>query len=168
MSMGQAIAEARQGMTQAELAEKLHLDRTSVGKYETGKRRVPEHMRATIASTLDDPVVYFAAEEEATGGVTIPYLNGERIERSLSAMKELARYEALEALEHLDRVRFHKPPEYWTEEEKAEVQQVMYELLDAAASIQNLVAVSCKDYGFSPKKIYKEWRNTVKKRGWMK
>lgn len=167
MSMGQTIYEARRGLTQSELAEKLHVDRTTIGKYETGKRKIPKEMRPIIANTLDDPAVYFAAGEEATGGVTLPYLNGKRIERSLSAMKELAQHEAQEALDHLNKMRFYKPADFWTEDEKVEMQKTMYELLDAAASIQNLVAVSCQKYKFSQRETYNEWRKTVKERGWM-
>lgn len=167
MSLGQAIAEGRGEITQSELAAMLHLDRSSIGKYETGRRSIPAHLRAEIANALDHPAVYFAAEEEATGGVTIPHLNGERIERSLSAMKELAKWEAQEALDHLDQVRFHKPAQFWTDEEKDDMKEVMNELLDAAASLQNLVGVACEEYGFSQREIYENWRETVRKRGWM-
>jgi transcriptional regulator with XRE-family HTH domain len=167
MSMGQAIHEARRGSTQSELATKLHMERSTIGKYETGKRNVPKDMRAVIANTLDDPAVYFAAEEEATGGVTLPFLNGKHIERSLAAMKELAQHEAQEALNRLNEMHMYKPAQYWTAEEKTEMKQSMNELLDAAASIQNLVAISCKEYNFSQREIYKNWRKTVKQRGWM-
>lgn len=155
-------------MSQQELAKKIHVDRTTVGKYENGKRRIPKDIRPELAKALDDPVVYFAAEEEATGGVTLPYLDGDKIDHSPAAMKELVQWEVNEALEKLKDAHLYKPAGCWSEDEKGNMRTVLYELLDAATSLENLVAVACENYGFSTKKIYLGWRATVKQRGWMK
>jgi transcriptional regulator with XRE-family HTH domain len=169
MGLGQTLVESRKqrNKTQSDMAKDLPFSQSAIAKFENGSRNITKENRSIVALSYDDPAVYFAAEEEATGGVTLPFLNGKHIERSLAAMKELAQHEAQEALNRLNEMHMYKPAQYWTDEEKAEMKQSMNELLDAAASIQNLVAISCKEYQFSQREIYKNWRKTVKQRGWM-
>lgn len=156
----------RKGETQAEVGKRTFQSVSTVSKIEKGTRPVTEENRPIIAAAFDDPAVYFAIEEEATGGVAIPYLNGKHIERGLSAMKELAQREAQEALDRLNDLRFYKPTEFWTDDEKKDAKQAMLETLDAVAALENLVAVGCEKYGFSRREMYQKWRETVKKRGW--
>jgi Zn-dependent peptidase ImmA (M78 family)/transcriptional regulator with XRE-family HTH domain len=59
--LGARIAEARQaaGLTQAELASRVELDRTSLSRVETGNRRVDVVELAAIARALGRPVESF-------------------------------------------------------------------------------------------------------------
>lgn len=62
--LGQRVADARieAGLTQAELATAIDLDRTAVAKIEAGTRRVSAIELARIASALGRPINWFLAE----------------------------------------------------------------------------------------------------------
>ncbi|HEY8543502.1 MAG TPA: XRE family transcriptional regulator [Acidimicrobiales bacterium] len=59
--LGGRIAEAREvsGLTQAALAERLGVDRTSVVRLEAGQRKVSAHELAEIAEILGRPIDWF-------------------------------------------------------------------------------------------------------------
>jgi Zn-dependent peptidase ImmA (M78 family)/transcriptional regulator with XRE-family HTH domain len=62
--IGRRISQARQeaGMTQADLAHAVGLDRTAVAKLEAGSRKVSATELVAIASSLDRPIDWFVAE----------------------------------------------------------------------------------------------------------
>ncbi|CAN5223641.1 hypothetical protein BH23ACT9_BH23ACT9_26930 [soil metagenome] len=63
-AMGPRIADAREelGLTQAELAGELGLDRSAVAKMESGKRRVSATELVRLAAILDRPIDWFVVE----------------------------------------------------------------------------------------------------------
>lgn len=168
MSIGKDVADARAEITQEQLAMDLHVSREAVSKYETGARKIPKDLRPRIAGALDEPGLYLGMANEATGGVSIPYLNGEHIDRHLASLKDMTQRETDEALDHLERACMVKPVDARTDQEREEIKQVVMELLDAAASIKNLVVEICKQYDFSMKEIYKAWTLALIARKWKK
>lgn len=62
--LGARIAEGREtaGLTQAALADRLSIDRTSVVRLEAGERKVSATELATIAQVLDLPIDWFVLE----------------------------------------------------------------------------------------------------------
>ena len=62
--MGPRIALAREdlGLTQAELAGELGLDRTAIAKIESGKRKVSATELVRLAAVLDRPIDWFVIE----------------------------------------------------------------------------------------------------------
>lgn len=166
MSIGTTIARARKekGITQEQLAWDLGVSREAQSKYETGARRFPEDLRSKVVQKLDDPDLYIEMAVEATGGVAIPILNGDYIDRHRAAMKDLVQYETNEALEKLAQTSLIKPVQFATEQDKEEMKRVIKELLDAVCSMINMIAVLCREYGFSMKEIYRSWFVTLKAR----
>ncbi|KHD85664.1 helix-turn-helix domain-containing protein [Bacillus ginsengihumi] len=166
MKLGEELAEARKrnGLTQEQLAEQLPISRESLAKYETGKRSYPEDMRPIIANAVDDPEFFFDNWENATGYVSIPYFDGEHIDQHPSSMVFLVKLETDEALEKLKQIHWHKSIHTRSEREKEEIKQLLFELLDAAASMINLVAVICREHKFSMKKIFTQWRLSLRSR----
>lgn len=63
-AIGQRIAAAREdrGLTQAELARELGIDRTAVAKVESGKRKTSATELVRLASILDRPIDWFVLE----------------------------------------------------------------------------------------------------------
>src|SRR5262245_10850656 len=59
--IGQQIADGRieAGLTQADLASRVSLDRTAIAKIESGARKVSAVELARIATTLDRPIDWF-------------------------------------------------------------------------------------------------------------
>ena len=62
--MGPRIALAREdlGLTQAELAGELGLDRTAIAKVESGKRKISATELVRLAAVLDRPIDWFVVE----------------------------------------------------------------------------------------------------------
>jgi transcriptional regulator with XRE-family HTH domain len=166
MLIGEELAAARKrkGYTQEQLTLDLPISRESLAKYETGDRRFPKDMYLPVAEKLDDEEFYFTSWKEAAGVVSIPYFNGDHIDHHSSSMKHLVQIETNEALEHLERACWFKPIHSRSESEKEEMKRVLRELLDAAASMVNLVAVICREYDFSMKEVFQQWRLTLKAR----
>lgn len=67
-------------------------------------------------------------------------------------------------MKSMEKTCWFKPADQYSELEKEEIQKIMKELLDAAASIMNLVAALCKEHRFSMKTIFRQWRASVKAR----
>ncbi|MBT2603775.1 helix-turn-helix transcriptional regulator [Bacillus sp. ISL-53] len=170
MAIGRELAEARkrQGYSQEQLSLDLPVSRESLAKYETGARRLPVDMRQPIAEAVDDIEFYFATWSEAAGEVSIPYLNGDYIDQHPASMVFLVKRETDEALEQLKKVCWVKPIHTRTDSEKEEINRLIFELLDSAASTINLVAIVCREYGFSMNKVFKQWRLTLKARRYKK
>nr|WP_309099097.1 helix-turn-helix transcriptional regulator [Fredinandcohnia onubensis] len=164
MTIGTKIANARkrQGYTQEEFVSDLPVSRESLAKYETGDRKFPFDLRKMVAERLDDEEFYFTAWNESAGEVSIPYFDGDHVDHHPASLKHLVQSETNEALEQLERACWFKPIHSSSETEKQEMKRVIHELLDAAASMINLVAVICREYDFSMKDIFKEWRMTLK------
>lgn len=166
MSIGEelAMARKRQGITQEQLSFELPVSRESLAKYEIGSRKYPDDMRPIIAQQIDDVEFYFVTWNDAAGVVSLPYLNGDYIDQHPASMAFLVNKETDEAIEQLRRVCWTKPIHTVNEAEKEEVKKAIFETLDAAASMINLVAVICREYHFSMKSLFKEWRMTLKAR----
>lgn len=159
-----ALARKRQGITQEQLAFELPVSRESIAKYEIGSRKLPMDMRRPIAHQIDDEEFYFRTWNEAAGEVSIPYLNGDHVDQHPASMAFLVNKETDEAVEHLKRVCWAKPVHMTNEFEKEEVKRAIFETLDAATSMINLVAVISREHKFSLKKLFVEWRLTLKAR----
>ncbi|WP_018764088.1 helix-turn-helix domain-containing protein [Bacillus sp. 105MF] len=166
MSIGKEIASARKrkGYTQEELSSSIPASRESLAKYETENRILPKDMQKHLSEALDDPQFFFQVWGEAAGTVSIPYLDGEYIDQHPTSMKYMVQKETAEALEQLETVCWFKPPQALSDLEKQEMNKVMHEILDAAASMTNLVAVLCERHDFSMKEVFKYWRLSLRAR----
>lgn len=60
-AMGELIRKAREdaGLTQAQLAKKIHLKRLAVSEMENGKVEISAQTIPLLASSLDKPISYF-------------------------------------------------------------------------------------------------------------
>lgn len=165
---GQAIRNARKHrqLSPGEFADSLHVSRSLAEKWESGERDVIDTYRRDIAETLDSPELYFETWRESTGFVTLPFLNSKKVDRHPTAMKHMAKREVDEALNHMSNVCWVTPAAVRTDQEREEIRRVIFELLDAATTLINLVAVLVRKYDFSMKRIFRDWRLTVKARGW--
>lgn len=165
MSIGKKIADGRKrkNLSQTELAKKegVNYSRSAIAQGELGHRNIPKHAYAGIAGAIDDPQTYFDFWEESTGQVSIPFLDGPMIMRQAAAMSQLVKKETCEAMEHVEEYCWFKPPEL---REKEDVDRIITELLDSAASMINLVAVLCEESDMSMKRSYGQWRVSLKAR----
>lgn len=166
MAIGQKMAEARirKDITQDELGKGINYSGSTVGKYENETRNIPKHMLPILANNLDDEEFYFMTWNEAAGVVSIPYFNGDYIDQHPASMAFLVQKETAEALDLIQTVCWVKPVHTRTDVEREQMKKILFELLDAATSMINLVAVICKAYKFSMRTIFRDWRLTTKAR----
>jgi DNA-binding XRE family transcriptional regulator len=149
---------------QETLASEVNYSRQSVAAWGNGTRQIPEDSNPKICEALDYPDYYLESWMHFTGGVGIPVLNGDYIDRHPASIKDLVQRETNEALEHLEEACMVKPIHTRNAEDREEMKRVIHELLDAACSIINMVSVLCREYDFSMKQIYQSWMVTLKAR----
>ncbi|MCQ6275784.1 helix-turn-helix transcriptional regulator [Bacillus sp. V3B] len=166
MSFGQIVAEARsrKEVTKDNLAETVNYSRSTWDKWESGDRNIPMHMLPKITESLDDVELYFATWGKATGDVSLPFLNGEYVDQHPTSMMYMVHKETDEAIEQLKSVCWVKPVHARSNQEKEDLKRALFETLDAATSMMTLVAIICREHKFSMRKIFKEWRLTLKAR----
>lgn len=166
MEIGHIVAEARMrsSFTKASIASELDYSASYVDKWERGERSIPQHVLPKLAEKLDDVELYFATWQEAAGGVSLPLLNGDYVDHHPTSMMIMAKQETREALEQIKQVCWVKPAHVRDDRDKEELKKAIFEVLDAATSMINLVAVICREHKFSMRKIFKEWRLTLKAR----
>lgn len=56
------LAREAQGMTQEDLANRLHKTRNAISSYETGNRTIPATELPELADALDVPIAYFFSD----------------------------------------------------------------------------------------------------------
>jgi transcriptional regulator with XRE-family HTH domain len=166
MAIGEAMSAARKrkGMSQQNLSKECNYSRESIAKYETGSRKLPREMYATVTQKIDDPEFYFDTWGETTGFVSIPYFNGENIDRHPSSMVFLVKQEIEEAMERLDEVCWAKPVRAYADSERQQLTTTLHEGLDAAASLVNMVACICEYHEISMKDLFRSWHVSLKSR----
>lgn len=166
MTYGTTFKEALKAThtKRSDIAEETHYSHQSVTAWANDTRTISAEALPKVASKLDYPDLYLESAVKATNGVAIPLLDGDYITRSPTGMKELVEYETREALDKLEHTRMLKPAVFATEVDKEDMKQVIYESLDAACSMVNMIAVLCKEYDISMRETYKKWFATLKER----
>ncbi|MFU1797329.1 helix-turn-helix domain-containing protein [Paenibacillus azoreducens] len=168
LSIGDVLHDYRkqQGMTQEEFAEQILIDRSSVAKVETGKRAAPKSLIRQAASTFDEPRLYLAAQEEITGGASVPWLDNADLHRAATHFKSME--EAEEALAAMKTAPIMKRPDQLTAADREAIKSTIFECVEAITALTHHVAVLCKEYTFSYFGIWKEHRAELKAKKYMK
>jgi len=161
-------ARKRQGLTQEDVSRDVNYTRSAITKYETGARAIPREMYAPVSHSIDDPEFYFNIWRETTGQVSIPFFDGEQIDHHPAAMFFLVKQETSEAVENLETVCWAKPMQSYTDEDREVLKQTIIEVLDASASMMNMVASICDVHGFSMKSLFGKWQLSLKARQFKK
>lgn len=166
MAIGGIVAEGRkrQGMTQEDVSTQVNYSREAIAKYETGNRTMPKELYPKITQSIDDPETYFDTWEETTGYVSIPYFDGEHVDRHPSSMLFMTKNETEEAFEHLKQVCWSKPANAFNEKDRENLIRSLLETLDASAAMVNTVAALCSEHDISMKSIFQSWHVSLKAR----
>ncbi|MGF2617767.1 helix-turn-helix domain-containing protein [Rossellomorea aquimaris] len=166
MTIGSIIAGCRteRELTQKQLSLDINCSPDMVSKLENGKRKLQKDMMPHISSEIDHVRLTTALWGEVTGGVTIPYLDGDYIDHSPAALVMRALREMDEAEKHLEQVDATKPVDYMSREEADLIAKANRELLDVAAMAITLVGDNCEWFGLSFADEIKSWKVTLKAR----
>lgn len=167
---GQALREARErrGITQAEAGAIGLVDNTMVSQIETGRRRLQRDVGRRIGQALDDGRCYMALAEEATGGVSSPWLDGHVDLGRVAVWAKLAE-ELIEAGRAVERVMplVIRPPDALTDEQRARIREALHEQLEARTAIDLAVAVLCRETGESVRRLNDEHRAELRAKGYL-
>ena len=164
-SFGRDLADARKrkDLSQEELSSRHFIARSSVAGWETDRRNIPDEAVRELTRELDDVDLYFSAWRHVSGDVSIPLMDGKNVDAHASSMVYLVKLETKEALESVENMHWHLPLEM---RNKEDVEKTIYELLDAIASMLNLVACLCREQKFQMVRIFRKWQVSMKNRGY--
>lgn len=160
---GLIIAEARKrkGISQSELASRVPTSREAIAKYETNARKIPKQLQPMLSNAFDDARFILQQQAEITGGITIPYLDGEMIEHHYASLTFLAIKELREAKEHLKQIDVSKPTAFMSESEVDHIERTIRELLDSAAAAQTLAIDLMQNFDMSFVSEMKQWHGSL-------
>jgi transcriptional regulator with XRE-family HTH domain len=162
MSIGTIQAEERGSrVTQKELAEHINLSRSMVAEIEAGRRKLPRDVAPRAVKTLDSGFYAMEVAAEMTGGSWVTKLNNVDLHRS--AVKEKSLEELEEATQWIRKTSIANKSN--TSEE---IKKVLLESIDAIVALSHFVAVVCKEYSVSWVGIWREHRQKLKERGYLK
>lgn len=156
-------ARKRQDLTQDDLSLRTFTSRSTIAGYETGRRGMPDELVRDVTQNLDDPELYFSAWRHVGGDVSIPIMNGINVDAYSSSMVFLVLKETKEALEHVEDMPWHLPASKRSTEV---VEDTIMELLDAVASMMNLVVCLCRENNITMSRIFRKWQLSMKNRGY--
>jgi len=161
------VLQEEENLSGVEVANALNISPQLLSNIKNGHRRLHKDIAKASLDTYDCPIYTMEILHEFSGGYTPPVLKGKAIEWHRLALEEFAIQETKEAIRILDEVSLIKPPGETTNQEKERIGQVIDELLDAVAAINNLNAILSIEYGISIKDRYKKRLPEWKAKGWI-
>lgn len=165
------LARERAGMTQAQLGRRVGYSANMVSAVECGDRVLAPDVAARTRDLLDDPELYMAMAEEATGGVMVPIvLDGPRVDLHRMSTGRKAIEEFSEAIRALAQGKFlinAQGPEDLRDEDRVQLRAICRETLQAATAAVNTVRVMCLAYGLSPREISLEHIRDLERKGYI-
>lgn len=168
MGFGQALDKVldERHETQESIALVTHVSNSLVSKVICGARKPSQDIMQRTIEHYDDPRLYLAAMEEVTGGACTPWLDNADLHKSNVHLKTIE--EVNEALVALNRVPITKRKEQLTPEDLIEIREAIMECIEAITALMHDVAVLCKEYTFSWVKLWKEHRQDLKTKQYLR
>ena len=162
MTVPTALRHARQvaHLSQARLGRRIGYSLQMVSAVETGGRSLAPDVALAAAHQLDDPELYMALAEEATGGVMVAVvLDGPRVDlHRLATGRKLVEEtaEALEALATCDALTNCRTGAELDADGRRQVARLLHQVAELQTCAGNTLRAWCRDYGFSPAALYRE------------
>lgn len=160
------LKEMRGGMYQQKLADKAHVSRETISRYENGRSKIPKDVSQILNKTFDNPKFAITLRQEYTGTGPV-WLDGPNVDLHPSAVKEKTIEEVSELLEKLKKVDFSKPFRAMAPYERQEKLDLLSEAVEAATSIDHLVAVTCMKGDFSYVDVWGDHYTSLKANGFL-
>ncbi|MFL0365340.1 hypothetical protein ACH0BF_20240 [Pseudobacillus sp. 179-B 2D1 NHS] len=155
-------------LTVEQMSMDLNISKQLGSHIKNDRRRMQQDIaKQSIRVYEDSPEYIGELLYEFSDGYTSPVLKGPAIERHRLAVEANAERELSEALEKIRTVCLAKPPSIVDENEKEGIAQLMDELLEARAFIDNLNMMLEKDYGIPIKKRIRKLLPQWKAKGWI-
>jgi transcriptional regulator with XRE-family HTH domain len=170
VSLNKEFGEAlkAEGLTQKEFADSLGEDQSTLSKIIRGARKLPKEKATKFVEALDNLKFTFAAKREVSRGASAPFLDGNRVIRSVAAMRLMIDKEDEDLQEFWNHPFWFINPEYLTDMEREEAKRFAQTYLFKVILEENMIAVFCEQMGFSYKDLYKQQNVKAKSRGLVK
>lgn len=153
--MSTIIAKYRQrnSLTQQQVANQLHVDKSYVSRVESGQKPLTQTMYSAALTTATDAVLLSDVVYEMTGGHSLPtpsdrVYDGHRMSYVFRIQKEIDEF-----MEVLHRNRLDKQPEHLTVEEREGLHHMISELQDVLFEGTGFVNQLMQDYQLKPQQI---------------
>ncbi|TMV49397.1 XRE family transcriptional regulator [Paenibacillus mesophilus] len=168
MNFGQTLEKVidERGETREGPAQVAKVSHSSISKYIRGTRRVPEDVMRSTSQHYNEPELYIAAANEATGGAWVPWLNNADLHRANVHLKTIEEVE--EAREALAAAPITKRRDQMDEKELAKIKTAIIECIEAITALTHQVAILCKEYCFSWMTMWKEHRSKLRASKYLK
>ena len=162
MTVPTALRHARKAahLSLGQLGRRVGYSTQMMSAVETGRRTLAPDVSLASARQLDDPELYMALAEEATGGVMVaivldgPKVDLHRLATGRKLTEEAA--EAIEAFAKCDALTNCRSAEELTPEGRDQVARMVHHVAELQTCAGNTLLVMCRDYGFSPEEIRRE------------
>ncbi|MCK8824703.1 helix-turn-helix domain-containing protein [Fuchsiella alkaliacetigena] len=166
MRTGDLIREERlrKGITQRELAKKIHTSRSTVSRYESGKQSIPYDDLMKIIEVLDSPKLRLEVLGAAIPCYYLDQVNLEPLATQQKAIEELE--EALERLKKLQLVNKVKPEDLSEKERQELLEDTMMELHDVNVCIDLTFISLSEKYDIDLKELDKLSRRKMVESGY--
>lgn len=160
VSNSMAILQQQEGLTQKQIASDLYESYELVNKQTKGTRTMSQDVARRAIQTYQNFEFESSILHEFSGEITSPVMDGQYIERHRMVLEEIAEAEIKDALRIIDEVSLVKPPNVCSNDEREDVRRMMHELIEARVTIDNLLMILERDYGFT---VMEETKKVLRK-----
>lgn len=170
MSVGTALKglRERKQFSQSNIASDLYVDQTMISKIEKGERSATIEFISRSAELYEDAQYGFELAHETIKDFITPLMSkNQGVEWHRLALEETFKVEAMEAIDHFNKVSLSKHPNFATDDELAEIRKGVKELLDVQASINSFLAILEQAYPLSVKECMRKRVPHWKSKGWI-
>lgn len=138
----------RNNLTQQQVANQLHVDKSYISRVESGQKPLTQTMYSAALSNTTDANLLNDVAYEMTGGHTLPtpsdrVYDGHRMSYVFRIQKEIDEF-----IEVLHRNRLDKQPEFLTRDEQEGLARLVAELQDVLFEGTGFVNRLINDYDF--------------------
>ncbi|RIJ64134.1 helix-turn-helix domain-containing protein [Rummeliibacillus sp. POC4] len=156
----------RGNMYQQKLADKVHVSRETISKYENGRSKIPKDVSRILNKAFDNPKFAITLQQEYTGTGPV-WLDGPNVDLHRSAVKEKTDEEVSEFLEKLRKADFSKPFRAMAPYERQDTEDLLSEAVEAITSMVHFVAVTCMEGDFSYVNVWGDHYTSLKANGFL-
>ncbi|QYY44727.1 helix-turn-helix domain-containing protein (plasmid) [Aneurinibacillus thermoaerophilus] len=170
MSFGTKQREIREaaGITQEDFAKQLHLSRSAVGMAEREQRKMPIQVLGKAVEVMDDGLYAMAAAQEVIGYSWIPILDGPNVDLHRASVAARTNKEVREFLEAMEDICVANPPHSISEHDSAKLDEALDEAADAVVALLHYIAIICREYKKSWRRVWIRIYQKFKAKGYIK
>ncbi|MEK4555579.1 helix-turn-helix domain-containing protein [Jeotgalicoccus sp. FSL K6-3177] len=143
----------RNNLTQQQVANELHVDKSYISRVESGQKPLTQMMYSAALTNTTDANLLNDVAYEMTGGHTMPtpsdhVYDGHRMSYVFRIQKEISEF-----MDVLHRNRLDKQPEHLTADEREELHHMISELQDVLFEGTGFVNRLMQDYQLKPQQL---------------